>query len=352
MSMAGSELSDETTSAAAPEGLLGGLLPSTPVFLAPMSGITDLPFRRIAARFGCDVVVTEMVASDELTTGGVDASVRLAGEGLGLHVVQLAGRKPEPTARAAIMAVEAGADVIDLNMGCPAKRVCNGLSGSALMRDLDLAIAIVKAVRAATPDRIPVTLKMRLGWSRDSMNAPELARRAVAEGVSLVTVHGRTRDQFYEGTADWAAIAAVREAVDVPLIVNGDVDGIDTAREAMAACGADGVMIGRAACGRPWLPGDVARALRGEAAVEAPTGRALTALIVEHFEAMVAHHGVRVGLMAARKHLAWYLDAHVAGAGVSVTDTARRALLTAKEPSAVIDHVHAIFGDSTQRRAA
>ncbi len=324
----------------------------SPVFLAPMSGITDLPFRRIAARFGCDVVVTEMVASDELTTGGVDATVRVAGEGLGLHVVQLAGRQPGPTARAALMAVEAGADVIDLNMGCPAKRVCQGWSGSALMRDLDLAVEIIRAVRAAVPASIPVTLKMRLGWSRETMNAPELARRAVAEGVELVTVHGRTRDQFYEGTADWAAVRAVREVVDVPLVVNGDIDGEASARAALAASGADAVMIGRAACGRPWLPGAVGRALRGEAPIAPPRGRALRDLVVEHHEAMIAHHGVSVGLKAARKHLAWYLDAAVSDAGLEVGEAARKALLTATDPGAVIDLVDRIFTDDMERRAA
>lgn len=346
-----SETPGATTSVRRPS-LLRGRLTSIPVFLAPMSGITDLPFRRIAARFGCDVVVTEMVASGELTTGGVDATVRLAGEGLGLHVVQIAGREPEPTARAAVMAVDAGADVIDLNMGCPSKRVCNGWSGSALMRDLDLAVSLVRAVRAAVPDRVPVTLKMRLGWSRDTMNAPELATRAVAEGVELVTVHGRTRDQFYDGVADWAAVRPVREAIDVPLVVNGDIDGVETARAAMAASGADAPMIGRAACGRPWLPGAIGRALRGEAPIAPPTGSALGDLVREHHEAMLAHHGRRVGLMAARKHLAWYLDAAIAAEGLVVAETARKTLLTTDDPRVVADLVERIFSDETERRAA
>lgn len=323
-----------------------------PVFLAPMSGITDLPFRRIAARFGCDVVVTEMVASDELTTGGVDATVRLAGEGLGLHVVQIAGREPGSTARAAAMAVASGADVIDLNMGCPSKRVCQGWSGSALMRDLDLATSIVRAVRAAVDPAVPVTLKMRLGWSADSMNAPELATRAVAEGVELVTVHGRTRDQFYEGRADWAAIRAVRDAVAVPLVVNGDIDGETTARAALDASGADAVMIGRAACGRPWLPGAVGRALRGETAVAAPRGADLGALVIEHYEAMLAHHGARVGLKAARKHLAWYVEAAETDEGLVVAPALRRDLLTATEPSRVIALLATLFSEDMERRAA
>jgi tRNA-dihydrouridine synthase B len=332
--------------------ILRGRVAALPVFLAPMSGITDLPFRRLAARFGCDVVVTEMVASGELTTGGVDATVRLAGEGLGLHVVQIAGREPEPTARAAAMAVDAGADVIDLNMGCPSKRVCNGWSGSALMRDLDLAVALVRAVRAAVPERVPVTLKMRLGWSRAAMNAPELARRAVAEGVELVTVHGRTRDQFYEGVADWHAIRDVRAAVDVPLVVNGDIDGVASARAAMAASGADASMIGRAACGRPWLPGAVGRALRGEAAIEPPRGRARAELVIAHHEAMLSLHGRVIGLRAARKHLGWYLDAAVADDGLVVEEAARRALMTCEEPRGVVELVERIFSGEPERRAA
>ena len=334
----------------APRTILRGRVAMPPVFLAPMSGITDLPFRRIAARFGCDVVVTEMVASGELTTGGIDATVRLAGEGLGLHVVQIAGREAEATARAAAMAVDAGADVIDLNMGCPSKRVCQGWSGSALMRDLDLAVSLVRAVRANVPDGVPVTLKMRLGWSRETMNAPELARRAVAEGVELVTVHGRTRDQFYEGVADWHAVRTVREAVDVPLVVNGDIDGAESARAAMAASGADAVMIGRAACGRPWLPGAVGRVLRGEAAIEAPNGSALADLVIEHHEAMLLLHGREIGLRAARKHLGWYLDA--AAGEVSVADATRKALLTSEDPRRVADLIRDIFSGEPERRAA
>ena len=334
----------------APRTILRGRVATPPVFLAPMSGITDLPYRRIAARFGCDVVVTEMVASGELTTGGVDATVRLAGEGLGLHVVQIAGREAQATARAAAMAVDAGADVIDLNMGCPSKRVCQGWSGSALMRDLDLAVSLVRAVRSSVTDAVPVTLKMRLGWSRETMNAAELARRAVAEGVELVTVHGRTRDQFYEGVADWHAIRAVRDAVEVPLVVNGDIDGAESAREAMAASGADAAMIGRAACGRPWLPGAVGRALRGEAAIEAPRGSALADLVAEHHEAMLLHHGRDVGLRAARKHLGWYLDA--ASGDVAVDDARRRALLTCEDPRRITDLIRDIFSGEPKRRAA
>lgn len=315
-----------------------------------MSGITDLPFRRLAARFGCDVVVTEMVASDALQVGDVDATVRLAGEGLACHVVQIAGREPAQTARAAKMAVDAGADVIDLNMGCPAKRVVNGWSGAALMRDLDLATAIIVAVRAAVA--VPVTVKMRLGWDRSALVAPELARRAEAEGVTMVTVHGRTRDQFYEGEADWAAVRPVRAAIAIPLIVNGDIASPETAEDALLASGADGVMIGRAACGRPWLPGAISAALAGRPEVPAPSGAALAALVAEHYEAMIAHHGRFVGVKAARKHLAWYLDAAESAGAAPVAAADRRALLTADDPVRAIRLIECLFADLSARSAA
>lgn len=330
--------------------MIGGTAFRRPALLAPMSGVTDLPFRRLALRFGADVVVTEMVASDALAVGDVDATVRLAGEGVATHVVQIAGREPEATARAAALSVDAGADVIDLNMGCPAKRVCQGWSGSALMRDLDVAVAIIRAVKAAVP--VPVTLKMRLGWSPTTINAPELARRAEAEGVELVTVHGRTRDQFYEGRADWSAVAAVRAAISVPLVVNGDIDGAASAQTALAASGADGVMIGRAACGRPWLVGDVGRALRGEPPVAAPEGVLLGDLVAEHYETMLAHHGTKVGLKAARKHLAWYVEAAESASGLTVPEALRRTLLTSLVPADVIGTIRAIFAGAMERRAA
>ncbi|MEJ1159281.1 tRNA dihydrouridine synthase DusB [Prosthecomicrobium sp. N25] len=319
-----------------------------PVYLAPMSGVTDLPFRRLAARFGCDLVVTEMVASESLAEGDPEMALRLAGQGMAPHVVQLAGREAHWMAEAARMAEANGADVVDINMGCPAKRVTTGWSGAALMRDLDLAVELIRATVAAV--RVPVTLKMRLGWDRSSLNAPELARRAEAEGVQLVTVHGRTRDQFYEGSADWPAIRAVREAIAIPLIANGDVLGLADARRILAESGADGVMIGRGAQGRPWLPGAVSRALAGAPSLPEPTGPELADLVVEHHAAMVEHYGAPKGLRAARKHLAWYFDA--AEAGRPIAAALRRVALTSFDIPAIHAAVREALAGTAVRRAA
>ncbi len=335
---------------------LGQVVLRRPVMLAPMSGITDLPFRRLALRFGCDLVVTEMVASDALAVGDVDATVRLAGEGVATHVVQIAGREASSTARAAAQAVDAGADVIDLNMGCPAKRVVHGWSGAALMKDLDQAIELVRAVRAAVA--VPVTVKMRLGWDRASLNAPELARRAESEGVDLVTVHGRTRDQFYDGAADWGAVRAVRAAISIPLVVNGDIASLDDAEVALAASGADAVMVGRGACGRPWLPGQVSAGLAGREGLAPPQGDDLADLVSDHYEAMLVHHGRAVGLKAARKHLDWYLEAAVTEPGRAVTKgrpsshPLRARLLGSTDPAEVLRTIRTIFTSDLERRAA
>ncbi len=298
------------------------------VFLAPMSGVSDLPFRRLAARFGAGLVVSEMVASDRLVAGEEEARLKMEGEGIFPRAVQLAGCREGDLAEGARIAEAAGADIVDINMGCPAKRVVGGYAGSALMRDLDHATALIRAVVSAV--RVPVTLKMRLGWDEGSINAPELARRAEAEGVVLLTVHGRTRAQFYKGRADWGRIAPVKAAVSVPVIANGDCAGAADARAMLARSGADGVMVGRATLGAPWLAGEIAADLDGRPAPAVPaTPAALGALVQEHLAAMLSHYGTGPGVRIARKHLSAYLDR------VPADRASREAILTTDDPKVV-----------------
>ncbi|WP_136657320.1 tRNA dihydrouridine synthase DusB [Nitratireductor sp. XY-223] len=271
--------------------------------LAPMSGISDLPFRRLAWRHGAGLVVTEMVASRELVCDRKESWSRLRGEGISPHMVQLAGREARWMDEAARIAEANGADIIDINMGCPAKKVTGGYSGSALMRDLDHAIELIDAtVRAVS---VPVTVKMRLGWDESSINAPELARRAEQSGARMITVHGRTRSQFYKGRADWAAIRAVREAISVPLVANGDVESRRDMERIVSLSGADAVMVGRGAQGRPWLVGQLAG---HDSAPSSPD--AILDLVIEHYAMNLEHHGPEVGVRHFRKHLGWYLALH------------------------------------------
>ncbi|MEH3143918.1 MAG: tRNA dihydrouridine synthase DusB [Methylobacterium frigidaeris] len=315
--------SEHYLSAGGAEDRLAALPPA--VLLAPLSGVTDLHLRRIARRLGATAVVSEMVAAEDLVRGDAESRLRAEGEGVLPHVVQLAGCDPGWMAEGARLAEANGADVIDVNMGCPAKTVTGGQAGSALMRDLDHAERLLAAVRAAV--RVPVTVKMRLGWDHAALNAPDLARRAERLGYAAVTVHGRTRQQFYTGRADWAAIRAVVAAVAVPVVANGDVGSLDEARACLAASGAAAVMIGRAAVGRPWLVGAVAAGLAGRPApVLSPEERA--AVAAEHYQGLLALYGPRMGVRHARKHLAAYAD-H----GGALSGAERRALVTTTEPA-------------------
>jgi tRNA-dihydrouridine synthase B len=334
---------------------IGGVALPNRVALAPMSGVTDAPFRRLAARLGAGLVVSEMVASPSLRDGRRDTWLRLEGQGIGAHVVQLAGCEPRWMAEGARIAEAAGAAVIDINMGCPAKHVTNGQSGSALMRDLDHALTLIEATVAAV--KIPVTLKMRLGWDDRSINAPELARRAEAAGIRMVTVHARTRCQFYKGRAHWAAVRPVKDSVGIPLVVNGDIGSFEDARQAQQDSGADAVMIGRAAQGRPWLLGQIARRLAGGPCEAAPHLADQCAMVTSLYDDLLEHHGARIGVRHARKHLGWGLDAAAATAGVpAVTLTAwRQKVLTTENPAEVrqrLGEAYEAFGASAERQEA
>jgi tRNA-dihydrouridine synthase B len=315
-----------------------------PVALAPLAGITDLPFRRLVARFGAGWVVSEMVASQEVVQGRPLARARAE---LGLDgsrtAVQLAGRDPYWMAEAARWAEANGARIIDINMGCPAKKVTGGQSGAALMREPGLALRLIEAVVGAV--RVPVTLKCRLGWDEGSLNAADLARSAADAGVGLVTVHGRTRCQLYRGRADWAAIGAVRRAVTVPLIANGDIVDAASARQALALSGAAGVMVGRGVQGRPWLLAQIAAERFGGKPPQVPNGQAFLEMVSEHYEAMLEFYGSAMGLRVARKHLGWYLD--TAGA----PEALRRPLLTADSPAQVRRLLRSALAEGTRRAA-
>lgn len=278
-----------------------------PVMLAPLAGITDLPFRNLVSSFGAGMVVSEMVASHDMLNAR-RGSREKAELGLGAvkTAVQLAGSEAAPMAEAARMVEGQGAAVIDINMGCPAKKVVNGYSGSALMKTPDHALTLIEAVVNAV--NIPVTLKTRLGWDDDLLNAPEIAVRAESAGIQRIVIHGRTRCQFYKGQADWQAISEVKKAISIPVIANGDIVDVETARLALSQSGADGIMIGRGTQGRPWLLAQIAHEIFGAPAPTIPTKGDFVEMVSEHYQAMIKFYGETIGLRMARKHLGWFMD--------------------------------------------
>ena len=320
------------------------------VLTAPMTGVSDLPFRRIASSCGAPYVATEMVACDAFARGRPDVVRRAAigakedEKALPLMVIQLVGRSPEWIARGAKLAEEAGADLIDLNMGCPAKEVTGALSSSALMREPELAARLIGAAVNAT--HRPVTLKMRLGWDDRSRNAPEIAAMAERLGIKAITVHGRTRQQFYGGQADWRAVAEVKQAVRIPVIVNGDIIDAATARTALSQSGADAVMIGRGAYGRPWIASALDKALNGDGGMTEPSLAQRLGIALEHFTDTLRFYGDALGLKIFRKHLGWYVEQALYPADPGLRRQTRARLCQIDNADDVESALAALWSDS------
>lgn len=319
---------------------LGTTTLDPPIALAPMAGITDRPFRDLVRSFGAGLMVSEMVASQEMVQAkpGVRERAELSAD-VENTAVQLAGREAEWMAEAARQVADRGARIIDINMGCPAKKVTNGYSGSALLKTPDHALRLIEAVVEAVD--IPVTLKTRLGWDDKCLNAASVAARAEDAGVQMVTIHGRTRCQFYKGQADWSAIRQTKEAITVPLLANGDITSTETAKRALEQSGADGVMVGRGAQGKPWLLAQISHDLWGTTKPEIPQGSDLIRMVSEHYEAMLAFYGQDLGLRVARKHLGWYMDE------AGTPSALRRQILTEKDPK----KVHAMLPEALGQSA-